>query len=200
MRSQRANIVCLRTSNMRPIGRGFSQENVGRRYLLRRGPESTTLQTSMWPAGRMYQSSRRLRRDSTYLVNSGVSVRSTSRAVRSASGRSAAMRGAGDRRALLGLLVEAQRAGAARQRRQQLHAAQHAAGNHDVAVELARRLADDHVELGAAAGVGPVARGRRRACRSNASSTPVRKACVRCRRENRRASRSRPRSHPRRVV
>src|SRR5688572_16387763 len=34
MRSQRANIVCLRTSNMRPIGRGFSQENVGKGTLL----------------------------------------------------------------------------------------------------------------------------------------------------------------------
>ena len=38
--------------------------------------------------GHEYQASRRLRRDSTYRVNSGVSVRSTSSAVRSASGSS----------------------------------------------------------------------------------------------------------------
>ena len=32
----------------------------------------------------------------------------------------------------------------------------HAADGDDVAIELARRLADDDVQLGAAAGVGPV--------------------------------------------
>src|SRR5690606_36822126 len=50
------------------------------------------LHRSMWPAGRLYQSSRRLRRDSTTASNSGVSVRSTCSLVRCASGTSAASR------------------------------------------------------------------------------------------------------------
>ena len=115
-----------------------------------------TLHTSVWPAGTMYQPSRRLRRDSTYWVNNGVSVRNTSMARALRGGHVGGEPDGLDGRALLGLLIEAQRAGAARQRGQQLDAPQHAADRDDVAVELARRLAGHHVELGAAAGVGPV--------------------------------------------
>ena len=51
-----------------------------------------TLQTSIRPAGRWNQDSRRLRRASISLPKSGVSVRSTSNGVRSARGTSAATR------------------------------------------------------------------------------------------------------------
>src|SRR6186713_1907455 len=51
-----------------------------------------TLHTSVCPAGTRYHASRRLRRDSTYCVNNGVSVRSTSMLLRSASGTSEASR------------------------------------------------------------------------------------------------------------
>ena len=74
----------------------------------RREPGMETLQTSMWPAGTRYHSSRRLRRDSTYFVNSGVSVRSTSSAVRSAAGTSAASRARVIGVRCSGFLVEAQ--------------------------------------------------------------------------------------------
>src|SRR4249919_674863 len=49
-----------------------------------------TLHTSMCPAGRLYHSSRRLRRDSTTVANVLLSVRSNSSLVRSASGTSLA--------------------------------------------------------------------------------------------------------------
>src|SRR3546814_10837720 len=58
-----------------------------------------------------------------------------------------------DQHALRGVFVEAQRAGAARQHAEQFHAVDHAPDQGDVAVELARRLAVDHVELGAVARV-----------------------------------------------
>jgi ABC-type multidrug transport system ATPase subunit len=50
------------------------------------------LQTSIWPAGVVNHSSRRLRRASTYLANRGVSVRKISRFVRSDSGTAKARR------------------------------------------------------------------------------------------------------------
>src|SRR5689334_20219737 len=50
MRSHRANIVCLPTSNMRPIGRGFYLAGAG---MSRTG--TAMLQTSIWPAGLTYQ-------------------------------------------------------------------------------------------------------------------------------------------------
>src|SRR5262249_54888606 len=49
-----------------------------------------TLHTSMCPAGTLYHSSLRFRRDSISAVNVAVSVRSTSMALRSDAGRSAA--------------------------------------------------------------------------------------------------------------
>src|SRR5262245_30079652 len=49
-----------------------------------------TLHSSMCPAGFLNHSSRRLRRDSTSAVNAAVSVRKSSRFVRSGSGTSAA--------------------------------------------------------------------------------------------------------------
>ena len=51
-----------------------------------------TLHSSILPAGTLYHSSRRLRRDSTRAVKVGVSLRRTSRFVRSAAGTSAATR------------------------------------------------------------------------------------------------------------
>ncbi len=58
-----------------------------------------------------------------------------------------------DRRALCGVFVEAHRIRPAPGRAEQFHALEHAADQGDVAVELARRLAGDHVQLGADAAV-----------------------------------------------
>src|SRR5690242_2440536 len=56
-----------------------------------------------------------------------------------------------NRNSLPGFFVEAERAGAARHRRKQLHAVDYATNQCDVAVEVTWRLADHGIELAAVA-------------------------------------------------
>ncbi len=58
-----------------------------------------------------------------------------------------------DRHSLFGFFVKAERTGTARQRRQQLHSLHDPPDQCDIAVKMPGRLANDDVQLGAAAAV-----------------------------------------------
>src|SRR6185295_14573108 len=150
MRSHRANIVCLRTSNMRPIGARILLDVPDRDCQIADvdvpgGPQEPVL-AAVAPRFDVFREQG--------CVGTQDFERRAFRCGQAAGEARAADEGAP---AFFLVVVEAERRAAARQRGEQFHAAQYLADQHDVAIQVAGRLADDDVQLRTAAGVGPVA-------------------------------------------